>query len=356
VRIAYVVTRGDAVGGASIHVRDIAGAMQARGHEVIVFVGGTGPVTDLLTENRVRFAVVPNLGRAVRLWKDALAYRELRSALKAWRPDLVSTHTAKAGVLGRAAAHSLNLPAIYTPHGWSIGDRIGFVQGRIFTVAERTAAPWSAAIVNVCEYERRLALTREIGRPEQHCVIYNGVHEVGPEYRADPGRLGTVRFVSVARFESPKDHATLLKAVARLRGDWALDLIGDGPELERARALADPNRVRFHGYSANPAPLLAQAQAFVLSTRSEAFPRSILEGMRAGLPIVASNVGGVPEAIPEVLVPAGDVDALRRALQDLMDDPVKRQRLGEDGHHIFECRFRFETTLEQTEALYLSLR
>ena len=344
------------MGGASIHVRDLAAAMQARGHEVIVLVGGTGPVTDLLTENRVRFAILPNLGRAVRPWKDALAYRELRSALKAWCPDLVSTHTAKAGFLGRAAAHSLNLTVIYTPHGWTIGDRISSVQGRIFTVAERTAAAWSAAIVNVCEYERKLALSRQIGRPDQHCVIYNGVHDVGPEYRADPGRLGTVRFVSIARFESPKDHATLLKAVARLRGDWALDLVGDGPELDRARALADPKRVRFHGYSANPAPILAEAQAFVLSTRSEAFPRSILEAMRAGLPIVASNVGGVPEAVSEVLVPAGDVDGLRRALQDLMDDPVKRQRLGENGHHIFKRRFRFQTTLEQTEGLYLSLK
>ena len=78
--------------------------------------------------------------------------------------------------------------------------------------------------------------------------------------------------------------------------------------------------------------------------------------MRAGLPIVASNVGGIPEAIPEVLVPPGDVNALRQALQDLMDDPVKRQRLGEDGHQIFERRFRFETTLQQTEALYLSFK
>ena len=68
--------------------------------------------------------------------------------------------------------------------------------------------------MNVCEYERKLALSSAIGQPDQHCLIYNGVHEVGPEYRADPGRLGTVRFVSIARFESPKDHTTLLKAVS----------------------------------------------------------------------------------------------------------------------------------------------
>ena len=89
------------------------------GTKSLFLLGVQGPVTDLLKENRVRFAIVPNLGRAVHPWKDALAYQELRTALREWRPDLVSTHTAKAGFLGRAAARSLKLPVLYTPHGWT---------------------------------------------------------------------------------------------------------------------------------------------------------------------------------------------------------------------------------------------
>lgn len=359
-RIAYVITRADAVGGATVHVRDLARAMCERGQEALVLVGGTGPVTDQLTVAGVPFQSLRSLGRAVRPWLDARAFFELVGALREFRPDLVSTHTAKAGWLGRAACARLGIPVIHTPHGWPVAGRLPGPQAVMFELAERIASRWARAVVCVCEEERRVALEKGFARPGQAQVIYNGVRDVPHALRAVPASC-PVRIVSVARFEAPKDHATLLRALARLGAlDWELELVGDGPLEPAMRALAKKlgiaGRVRFLGYQPDAAPVLARAQLFVLASRSEAFPRSVLEAMRAGLPVVASRVGGLAEAVDNekngVLVPRDDIGGLSAALGGLIADVHRRQRLGAAARLTYESRFRLERMVEATFALY----
>lgn len=355
-KIAYVITRGDAVGGASIHVRDLAAGMKARGHEVCVFVGGSGAVVEQMRVAGVPVASLAHLRRAIDPWRDIRAYAELKEALREYRPDLVSTHTAKAGWLGRASARALRIPAIYTPHGWSISDRISAMQGIVYTAAERIAAPWADAIVCVSESERQLALEKRVGRPGRLHVIHNGVREVGESLRALAGE-SPPHIVSVARFESPKDHATLVEALAQIQDlDWTAEFVGEGPLEAVVRAQVEEaglsRRVRFSGYLPDPAPVLARAQIFVLSSRSEGFPRSVLEAMRAGLPVVASDVGGIREAVEETLAPPGSARALASALRRLAQDAALRVALGRAARMRYQERFRFERMLEQTAALY----
>jgi len=188
VRIAYVITRADAVGGATIHVRDLARSMLERGHEAIVIVGGLGVVTDQFAAAGIPFRSVEFLRRPVQPVRDLRAVREMTAVLRDLQPDLVSTHTAKAGWIGRAAGARLGLPVIYTPHGLSVGDRISARLGAVFTVAERTAARWAQAIICVCDYEKRLALGRRVAAPEQLFVVHNGVHDVPASRRAHPDR------------------------------------------------------------------------------------------------------------------------------------------------------------------------
>ncbi len=359
-RIVYVVTRADAIGGATIHVRELARAMRERGHEATVLVGGSGPVTEELKEARIPFRSLEFLQRSIHPLRDVRALAELTAALRGLRPDLVSTHTAKAGWIGRAACARLGLPVVYTPHGWSIEDRISSGLAPVFTMAERLAARWTSAIICVCEYEKRLALQKRIIPEEKLHVVHNGVCDV-PRAAGDGGGM---RIVSTARFESPKDHATLLHALAALRDQpWELDLIGDGPLEPAIRLLADAlgiaGRVNFLGYRRDPARVLAGAQLFVLSSRSEAFPRSVLEAMRAGLPVVASDVGGVREAVTEgtegLLVPAGSPGALSAALRTLITDTARRQRMGAAARAAFESRFRIDGMIEKTAAVYATV-
>ncbi len=359
-KIVYVITRADAVGGASIHVRDLASAMLERGHQATVLVGGEGPVTEQFTRAGVPFRTLRFLRRAVRPVRDLRALAELTAALRDEQPDLVSTHTAKAGWIGRAACARTGLPAVYTPHGWSIADRISPARGAAFALAEKAASRWANAIICVCEYERQLALRSRIAAAEKLHVVHNGVRDVPEELRARPG-LHPVRIVSVARFESPKDHGTLLQALAALRSqDWQLDLIGDGPReaetRELARSLGIGERVHFLGYQDDPAQRLAGAQVFALSSVSEAFPRSVLEAMRAGLPVVASDVGGLREAVTDgesgILVPRKCREALSSALENLIADAALRQRLGTAARLTYEAKFRFESMVEKTVAVY----
>jgi glycosyltransferase involved in cell wall biosynthesis len=174
-----------------------------------------------------------------------------------------------------------------------------------------------------------------------------------------------VRIVSVARLEPPKDHRTLLRALALLRAeDWQLEIVGGGPEETSARELAAAlgigGRVRWAGYQTDPAAALASAHVFVLSSLSEGFPRSILEAMRAGLPVIASDVGGVSEAVVDsangYLVPRQDPDSLARALEKLLKHETERERLGAAARRMYEERFRFERMFEKTSALYDTVR
>jgi glycosyltransferase involved in cell wall biosynthesis len=358
VRIAYLITRADAVGGASIHVRDVARCMRAAGHDAFVIVGGTGPVTDQLEAAGVPFHAVPSLQRAISPLRDWRALAEVKGLLRSLRPDLVSTHTAKAGWLGRAACARLGIPCLYTPHGWNTAERHDGPVGGLYTAAERVAARWATAIVCVCEYEREVALQLRIGRPEKLRVVYNGVADVAPELRARRWDAEP-RVCCLARFEAPKDHVTLLRAMALLREEaWTLDLIGDGPQLEPMRRLAAElgiaGRVAFRGYLPQPERVMALAQMFVLSSRSEAFPRSILEAMRAGLPVVASDVGGVREAIDSV-VPPGNVEALADAVRILLRSPEERCRRGEAMRRKYEQRFTLEHMMRANERLYANV-
>ena len=361
-RIVYVVTRADAVGGATIHVRDLARAMRERGHDASVLVGGCGPVTEELSEAGIPFRSLQFLQRSLHPLRDLRALAEMTAALRELRPDLVSTHTAKAGWIGRAACARLGLPVIYTPHGWSIENRISPRLGPAFTRAERWAARWTSAIVCVCEYEKRLALRKAITSEEKLHVVHNGVRDIPASLRARPETdAGQVRIVSTARFESPKDHATLLHALAALRErPWVLDLIGDGPLEPAIRLLADAlgiaDRVRFLGYQREPARVLAGAQLFVLSSRSEAFPRSVLEAMRAGLPVVASDVGGVREAVTDgiegLLVPPRSPGALSAALESLIAGAARRRGLGAAARAAFESRYHLDRMIEKTTGVY----
>ena len=363
-RIVYIITRADAVGGASIHVRDMARVMRERGHETTVLLGGVGPVSEQLEAAGDAFLPLRWLRRQLNPVRDGLALVELIQVLRRLRPDVVSAHTAKAGILGRLASRWLGIPVIYTPHGWPAGERMPAAARAVFALVERAASRWCERIVCVCEYERRLALSRGFAEESKLEVIHNGVSDVGAELLARP-ETGPVRFCCVARFASPKDHRTLLEALALLRDEvWELDLVGDGPREEAMRGVAESlgigGRVKFRGYSADPAGWLSQAQVFVLSSRSEAFPRSILEALRAGLPVVASDVGGVREAVEEgvtgLLAPAGDAAALAAALRRLLQDPGLRRSMGLQARARYQERFRLEGMADRTMAMYVKLQ
>ena len=364
-RLLFIIARPDAFGGSARHVRDMAKRLSEDGHEVKILIGGdpTMQVPQRIAEAGVEMKCLPELGREVRPLRDLKALFALRREIKAFAPDLVSTHASKGGTLGRLACVGLGIPTLYTPHCWSFVD--GFKKAKVYRLIESLLARITTRIVAVAEDERQFALERSVGRPEQIVVIHNGLGEVPPPPQRQ-GRAGTgaVRIVMVGRFEEQKDHQLLVRSLGQLSDfDWHLKFIGDGPRREPTEALVRQlglgDRVEFAGYSTAVEEQLAGADLFALITNWEGFPRSILEAMRAGLPVVASDVGGCRESVLDGetgrIVPKGDGEALAGVLRELLGDGELRERLGRRGFEVYRDRFSFERMYQAYLDLYRSV-
>lgn len=360
--LLFVITRGDSIGGAQIHVRDLAAGAARRGHRVAVAVGTPGPFLDLLKQAGISSFVIPGLGRNLDPVGDLRAILGLRGVIRRWKPDLVACHTAKAGLVGRLAAWWSGVPAQYTVHGWQFADGISPVQRLLVLAAETLLARVTRMIITVSEYDRKLGLRFRVAPADRIVTVHNGMPAEGEP--PAPGVSPTVRLVMVARFQPQKDHGTLFAALDRLADlPWSLHLVGDGPDLARWRTWVRDRgwetRVVFHGLSLNVPGILARSDIFVLASRWEGFPNSILEAMRAGLPVVATGVGGVSEAVVEgvtgMVVPPADPERLAGALAQLLADRTLRQKWGARGRERFESEFTFERMLDKTEAVWSRL-
>lgn len=356
-RVIYVVTRGDAVGGAQIHVRDLATASRAAGDDVLVVCGTSGQLTEQLEAVGIPLQVEPSLVRAIHPVKDVSAVKSLIDITRIFKPDLVSLHSSKAGIVGRVAARRTGVPTIFTAHGFAFTSGVPEPNRTIYRLIERTLASSAAAIICVSENDRQIAIKAGLGEHRLH-TIHNGMIDADPALRARPDDGEPIRVVMTARFDRQKDHETLFRAMATVP-NVEVDLIGGGPDLESRRALADHlglrNRVHFLGQRSDVVEILARAHIFVLSSNWEGFPRSTLEAMRAGLPVVVSDVGGSAEAVTEgvtgFVVPPGDPEVLAERLRKLTQDPALRRSMGAAGRARFEAEFEFRIMFDRTRAL-----
>jgi glycosyltransferase involved in cell wall biosynthesis len=390
VKLLYLITRTDDLGGAQVHVRDLACRLAREGHEVVVASGpGTLPeYRRALEEAGVSIRHLAHLAREIRPLADLKALGEITRLCAGEKPDLVSLHSSKTGILGRIAARRARVRCVFTAHGWSFTTGVPWLRALLYRIAERTTIGICSAVVTVCEFDRRLALEAGVGRPERLVTIRNGMPDVAPELRGasavgpaprapHPALEGeAVRIIMVARFGPQKDHSTVLKAMANLARESAAEqtglrlpgspppvellFVGNGPSeyaLRReAYDLGIDDRVRFLGTRGDVPELLAASDIFVLATNWEGLPRSIIEALRAGLPVVATDLAGIPELVAEgengYLVPRGDARALASRLAELIADDELRARLGARSRRRFEEEFSFKRMYEQTRTLY----
>ena len=360
IKIAYIITRADDFGGAQAHLVSLAAKMQERGHTVVVLAGGTGPLFKELSRLKIAFQELKHLVHPLNPFKDLAAIFEARSFLKKFKPDLVATHSNKAGFVGRLAAFSLKLPAVHTSHGFLFLERPKSFTGRFYRLAEKLAAVVGQMVICVSQSEYNTAAAFKVIPPNKMLVVHNGLQDFPESFRAQPEKE-PVRLIMVARFAPPKDQAALLYALAGLKElKFNLQFVGDGKGLVAAKALAQElglsEKTEFLGTRSDVNLLLVKANIFVLSSRREGFPISILEAMRAALPVVAAEVGGVAEAVIDketgFLFAAGSAEELRAHLKELILKPALRKELGQAGRKRFLANFSLEKQVEETAEVY----
>jgi glycosyltransferase involved in cell wall biosynthesis len=278
------------------------------------------------------------------------------------RADVIHGHSAKAGFLSRVAAATTGRTGrcLFTPHGWSFWAAQGRAARQVYLGLERAAAHWCGTIVAVGEFERDAGLAAGIGRPEQYVVVPNGIDidRFALPRRPVPGRV-----LMVGRIAAPKRHDIAVDAIMRVRRrhpNAELHLVGDGPgrqELERRISdLGAQGAVRLLGSRTDVPALLAQADCVLLVSDYEGAPLSILEGMAAGVPVVASRVAGIPELVVDgesgLLVDRGSADALAVVLDRLLDDPARGAAIGEAGRARARNKYSRERMAADLTALY----
>jgi glycosyltransferase involved in cell wall biosynthesis len=343
-RVLIVITLAE-VGGAQTYVSQLFPALAER-FDVAVAASGSGPLRDAAKAAGVRFLQLRNLRRPVSPLRDLLALFELISIMRRERPDIVHANSSKAGVLGRLAAVAARVPIrIFTVHGWAFKAYTGPASWA-YLWADRLAGRWTTVTICVAEHERSSGIAARTCRSDRTVVIPNAVDVAAVKTAEVNGR--TPRLVTVGRLKAPKDFRTLARAFAALpRGSFEALIVGDGPdrpevEAELAR-LGLANAVRLLGERRDVPELLAGSDVFVLSSASEGLPLSVEEAMAAGLPVVASAVGGVPELVVDgetgYLVPPGEAGRLAEALRSLLEDPSLRRRMGRSGRARAEALF-----------------
>ncbi|BCB05663.1 glycosyltransferase family 4 protein [Bacillus sp. KH172YL63] len=361
-KIVQFITRMDDVGGAQIHVLDLSLSLKEAGHEVTVLSMGTGPVTEELKEHGITCVELMNLQLKIHPVHDGLALMQLCRFLKEWEPDILATHSSKAGMLGRIAGKMCNVPTVFTAHGWAFSEGVPERKRKVYGLLERAAGKISTGVITVSQYDYQLALKHKVIPPSNMRTIHNSIPDIP---LPPPDRVpGVTKLIMIARFAFPKDHHHLLKALEQIEGlPWELDLVGDGPLLETMKEqvkrgpIAD--RVNFLGKSRDIPELLARSHILVLTSRHEGLPISIIEGMRSGLPIVASDVGGVNELIDDghngFLIPRDDTGLLTKRLNSLMVKKQLMEKMGQMSRQKYEQHFAFDQMRNQTVKMYADI-
>ena len=361
-KVCYVITKADEIGGAQIHIRDLSKNLLKDGHIPVVITGEKGLLTDYLTAMGVEVHVIEDLQREISITKDSKALIRLVRLLKQIRPDIVSLHSSKAGILGRIACRILNIKVLFTAHGWAFANGVCEREKKKYIKIERFFSSFANRIITVSEQDKKLALDYKVASDNKQVVIHNGMYDVSNLVKNKTHtNADTINLIMVARFSEQKDHSTLYQSLSRLQHyNWHLNLVGKGPLLEENKKAVEElglsERISFLGERDDVDQLLFQMDIFLLIANWEGFPRSILEAMRSSLPVIASDVGGVNEAIKDgvngYLIPKGCIKSLTEKLSVLIESSEKRREMGGVNRSDFVKNFTFESMYQKTLKVY----
>jgi glycosyltransferase involved in cell wall biosynthesis len=382
VKVLRVIARLN-MGGPALHVAYLTAGLRERAYETTLVAGtlarGEDSMAFVARGLGVEIVTIPELGREISPLRDLIATLRLARLIRRQRPQILHTHTAKAGTVGRLAARlagSARPPiVVHTFHGHVLRGYFGPVRSRLFRWLERWLAHDTTALIAVSPQVRDDLVALGVAPPEKFAVIRLGI-ELEERVAGADGRADTRRYLGIApnrftvgwigRMTAIKNTEDVLSAFKALRArgvEATLCMVGDGPDrpaLERrAHELGIMRDTVFLGYQEEVAPLYAAFDALVLPSSNEGTPVSVIEALAARTPVVATRVGGVPDVVREgddgFLVDPGDTDALAERLARLATDPQLRERMGDAARNRVLSRYAVDRLVDDVDRLYRSL-
>ncbi|QQG45236.1 MAG: glycosyltransferase family 4 protein [Candidatus Sungiibacteriota bacterium] len=379
-KVLYVITKS-VWGGAQRYIFDLATNLPGGQFEVVVATGGSGPLFDKLQKAGVRTITIPGLQRDINLWKELVSLWYLFKIFVREKPDIIHLNSSKVGGLGAIAAfaaklttYNLQLTTIFTVHGWPFNEKRPWWQKKFIRFLSWLGALFQDKIILINTADLNAA--KQFIPSRKLALIYNGIGPVNFMERAAARNFfaeklskkletDTIIIGTIAEFTPNKGLTGLLQALHN--PNYAMSnircltlLIGWGEERSKLQNLIQ--EFGLHGsvflvdFLPEAAHYLKGFDIFILPSLKEGLPYTIMEAMQAGLPIVATSVGGIPDMITHqhdgLLIPPQDPLRLTQTLDLLLRDVRLRKTLGENARKKSETRFRLRDMIENMIKIY----
>jgi glycosyltransferase involved in cell wall biosynthesis len=383
IRVLRVIARLN-MGGPALHVAYLTAGLAERGYSTTLVAGslarGEDSMAFVAEALGIQVEKIADLSREISPLRDLRSIRALARLIRERRPQILHTHTAKAGAVGRLAAVFAGKArppiVIHTFHGHVLHGYFSRPKAAFFRLLERWLARRSTALIAVSPEVRDDLVALRIAPKERFTVIRLGI-ELDERVRAADSEGSEQRRMLgippasfcvgwVGRMASVKRTNDVLLAFSKLCDlgvDARLCLVGDGPDREQiersAHDLGVMKKTLFLGYQEDVGPYYGAFDALILTSGSEGTPVSVIEALAAERPVVSTAVGGVPDVVRDgvdgFLVDAGDVDAMADRLRRLAADPELRARMGRAGRERVLPRYAVERLVDDVDRLYRSL-
>lgn len=382
-KILYIATKSN-WGGAQRYIYDLATAMRASGFDTSVAAGGEGPLLTALANAGIRTIPIAGLTRDIGVFRELGALGRITGIIRRERPDVLHLSSSKAGGIGAAAAWMSALGRgrrpfiVFTVHGWAFSENRPRWQRGLIALASWLTAALADRVVIISTADYRSA--RRFISEEKLAFIPHGIRPPAFLPRAEARRFiaertglgnleGTRLIGTIAELTRNKGIRYLLQALSLAPGTddrtkFRAVIIGEGEEREVLKCITGEQGlsdvVTFIGSVPEAARYLPAFDLFVLPSVKEGLPYSIMEAMAAGLPIVGTAVGGIPDLVEDGvsgrLVPPANPQALARAIGELLGDTGRARAFGLAAHERFRSSFPFDRMIERTRALYRARR
>lgn len=372
IKVAHIITRLD-FGGAQGNTLHTARTLDKSRYDALIICGRRGDLDRSVPDANIVRA--EHLVREISPLEEARAFFELRRLLKDLKPDIVHTHSSKAGILGRLAARSAGVPVIvHTFHGFGFHPLQNPLVRGLYVFMEKVCARFSDALVFVSRSNIETARAAGIGDPARYRLIRSGVALAAYPAKVDRAlkraALGldssdTV-ILSVGNTKPQKNPGHFIEAARRLAPKFPsarFVFAGGGSDLrkyqDKVSELGLGKACRFIGWREDTAELLAASDIFALTSRWEGLPRALVEALRTGLPSVCYAADGVSDILATgkngCLVPAGDLDGFCSSLESLLGDAALRAKLAAGAAATDLGEFDIDFMVRQQEELYEEL-
>ncbi len=377
-RTAHIITRLIIGGAQENTLYNVDDQHYLHGDDVCLITGpGLGPEGTLeqkAIERGLDLKLLPEMRRSLHPWRDTQCYFALKKMLKAYQPDIVHTHSSKAGIIGRRAAYALGIPCVHSIHGAAFHFGQHPVLFRAYRQAEKVADSWCQHFITVCDAMAQQYLAAGIGTPSKFTTVYSGMevdHFLNPTRTRDEIRseLGIndshVVVGKIARLFNLKGHEYLIEAASAIVQEVPnvrFLFVGDGilkqQFQQRIAELGLTENFIFAGLvPPNQVANYIHAMDVVAHTSVwEGLARVLPQALICGKPVVSYDIDGAPEVCINnetgILVPARSIDQLATAITRLSGDPDLRTRLGTNGRQRFADQFRHQYMTERIRDVY----